>query len=155
MNPIKIEVQSILKISPKAICSIILDIKQWSEFEGYSIMPGIEKAEFEKRTEEIVGSRIKVHNKDGSSHIEEIIEWDVNRKVVLEFREFNSPLKNFATHFIEEWNFTISGNGTKINRSMKIFPKNLSCWIILKPISLMMKKALHKNLIQLGSDVST
>lgn len=150
MNPIKIEVQSIVKISAKEICSIILDTKQWSEFEGYSIIPGIEKAEFEKRTGEVVGSRIKVHNKDGSSHIEEIIEWDVNKKVVLKFLEFNSPLKNFATHFIEEWNFIVSGRENEIYRSMKMYPKNLPGWIFLKQISMLMKKALVKNLIQLS-----
>jgi hypothetical protein len=150
MNPIELEVHKNSTLSPKEICSIILDTSQWSKFEGYLFLPGIEKAEFEKRTDSVVGSKIKVHNKDGSTHIEEIIEWDENRKVAFKFQEFNSPLKNFATHFIEEWNFTILNSGTEIRRGMKMHPKNLLGLIILKPVSILMKKALKKNLEQLN-----
>jgi hypothetical protein len=146
MNPIKIEVKSLINLSPKEISSIILDTSKWKKFEGYSILPGIEKAEFEKRTDSVVGSKIKVHNKDGSTHIEEIIEWDVHRKVVLKFQEFNSPLKKFASHFMEEWYFTVSDSGTEIVRVMKMYPINITGLILLKPISLLMKKALKKNL---------
>ena len=152
MKPIEIQTYSLIKKSPQEICSYILDTNHWSKFEGYFFLPGIEKAEFEKRTEKIIGSSIKVHNRDGSSHVEEIIAWDVNRKVVLKFQEFNSPLKNFTTHFIEEWRFTVSGRETEIKRSMKMYPINLLGWIILKPISKLMKKALEKNLIQLNKD---
>jgi len=152
MNPIKIEVDSFVNLSPMDICSIILNTNEWNKFEGYSILPGIEKAEFEKRTDSIVGSRIKVTNRDGSTHIEEIIEWDENRKVAFKFQEFDSPLKNFASHFIEEWYFTVSGAGTTISRIMIMYPKNLYGSILLKPISLLMKKALKKNLAQLSKD---
>lgn len=150
MNPIKIKVHSIVDLLPKEICSIILDTSQWIKFEGYSFLPGIEKAKFEKRTAAIVGSRIKVHNKDGSTHIEEIIEWDENRKVVLKFQEFNSPLKKFASYFIEEWNFTVTDSGTEILRTIKMYPINLFGLILLKPISILMKKALKNNLEMLN-----
>ena len=150
MNPIKIEVNSLVDLSPKEICSIILDTSQWKKFEGYSILPGIKKAEFEKRTDTVLGSRIKVYNTDGSTHIEEIIDWDVNKKVVLKFQEFNSPLKYFASHFIEGWNFVASAHRTEIRRIVKIYPKNIFGFILLRPISLLMKKALVKNLEQLN-----
>jgi len=152
LNPIEITTNGFVNKTPNDICSILLDTNRWSEFEGYSILPGIEKAEFEKRTAEVVGSRIKTRNTDGSSHVEEIIEWDVNKKVVFKFQEFNSPLKNFATHFIEEWNFLAKDEGTEIERSMKMYPKHVMAWLILKPISILMKKALEKNLMQLSSD---
>jgi hypothetical protein len=155
LRPIEINTYRLVNKSPQVICSYIQDTDQWSKFEGYFILPGIDKADFEKRTEAVVGSRIKVRNKDGTSHIEEIIEWDENRKVVLRFQEFKSPLKNFAAHFFEEWKFAASEKGTKITRIMKMYPKNLLGWLILKPISLLMKKALEKNLIQLASDEST
>lgn len=150
MNPIKIEVNALVSLTPKEICSIILDTSQWKKFEGYFILPGIEKAEFENRTESIVGSRIKVANKDGSTHIEEIIEWDVNQEIAFKFQEFDSPLKKFTSHFIEEWYFTISGSGTKVSRIMIMYPKNKYGSILLKPISILMKKALKKNLEQLS-----
>jgi len=152
MNPIKIEVNTFINLSPRDICSIILDTNEWNKFEGYSFLPGIEKAEFEKQTDSVVGSRIKVTNKDGSTHVEEIIEWDENRKVAFKFQEFDSPLKNFASHFIEEWNFKTFNSRTEIRRGMKMYPKNLLGLIILQPISILMKRALEKNLEQLSRD---
>ena len=152
MNPIELTTNGFVNRTPNDICSILLDTNRWSEFEGYSILPGIEKAEFEKRTAEVVGSRIKVRNNDGSSHIEEIVEWDVNKKVVFKFQDFNSILKYFATHFIEEWNFVTKDEGTEIERNMKMYPKHVVGWLILKPVSKLMKKALEKNLMQFSSD---
>jgi len=152
MSPIKIEVNNFVNLSPVDICSRILDTNEWKNFEGYFFLPGIEKAEFEKRTDSLVGSRIKVTNKDGSTHIEEIIEWDENRKVAFRFQEFDSQLKKFTSHFIEEWYFTLSGSGTAISRIMIMYPKNNYGSILLKLISILMKKALKKNLEQLKQD---
>ena len=42
--------------------------------------------------------------------------------------------------------------GTEIERSMKMYPKHVMGWLILKPISILMKKALEKNLMQFSSD---
>ena len=126
----------------------ILDTERWSGFEGYSILPGIESAYFQVKTPEFVGSRIKVQNKDGSSHVEEIIEWDVANKIALRFQEFNSPLQNLATHFIETWEFRKSPNGTEASRIMTMYPKGLFGWLMLIPISKLMKKAFEKNLRQ-------
>jgi hypothetical protein len=150
MNPIKIKTFGKTKISSVEVCSIFLDTNRWTEFKGYSILPGIQSAQFEIQTPEIVGSRINVQNMDGTSHVEEIIEWDVNKKIALKFQDFNSPLKHFATHFIEEWNFSISNNSTEIIRSMKMYPKGFFGWLLLLPISRLMKKAFEKNAEELG-----
>ena len=76
MKSIEVKIVAHIKKSSQEICREILDTERWSEFKGYSILPGIEKAQFETKTPELVGSRIKVQNTDGSSHVEEIIEWD-------------------------------------------------------------------------------
>lgn len=147
MLPVKTRMKivgHIEKSSPE-ICAEILDTERWSEFEGYSILPGIKSAHFEVKTPEIVGSRIKVQNKDGSSHIEEIIEWDVTKRIALRFQEFNSPLQNLATHFIETWEFRKSPDGTEASRIMTMYPKGLLGWLMLIPISKLMKKAFEKN----------
>lgn len=149
MKPIEIIIFGSVQKTSQEICSIILDTNYWSEFKGYFILPGIRSAQFEIRTPSVVGSRIKVQNNDGSSHVEEIIEWNISNKVVLKFQEFDSPLKYFATHFIEVWNFSDSNNGTKIIRTMTLYHKGVIGWLILKPISQLMKKALEKNLTQL------
>jgi hypothetical protein len=148
MKPVEIKIVGRVQKSSSEICTEILDTERWSEFEGYSILPGIEKAHFEVKTPELVGSRIKVQNKDGSSHVEEIIEWDVDNRIVLRFQEFNSPLKNLATHFIETWEFRKSADGTEASRIMTMYPKGLPGWLMLIPISKLMKKAFEKNLQQ-------
>jgi len=89
-----------------------------------------------------------VHNNDGSSHVEEIIEWDVANRIALRFQEFNSPLKNLATHFVETWEFHTSSDGTEASRIMTMVPKGWLGWLMLIPISKLMKKAFEKNIRQ-------
>jgi hypothetical protein len=153
MKPIKVKITGQTPMSSREICSEFLDTESWSKFEGYSILPGIEKAYFETKTAALVGSRIKVHNKDGSTHMEEIIEWDVENRITLRFEGFQPPLQNFATHFIEMWEFRKSGDGTEVTRMMSLFPKGGFGWLMLLPISVLMKKSLEKNSIQMGTKI--
>ena len=148
MNPIVIKIHGHTQKSSQEICSTFLDTDRWPEFKGYSILPGIKNAVFELRTPILVGSRIKVQNTDGSSHIEEIIEWGVAKKVTLRFQEFDAPLQHLATHFIETWTFCQSTGGTEVTRTMVMYPKGILGWLMLFPISKLMKKAFEKNLIQ-------
>ncbi len=152
MKPIEIKIIGHTRRSPLEICSVFLDTDRWPEFTGYSILPGIKHARFEVKTPEIIGSRIKVQNTDGTSHVEEIIEWDVTSRMSMRFQEFDSPLKNLATHFIETWSFETSSEGTDITRSMTMYPKGVVGWLFLKPISGLMKKAFEKNSSQLSDD---
>jgi hypothetical protein len=151
MKPIEIKIVGHVQKSSSEICTEILDTERWSEFEGYSILPGIESAHFEVKTPEIVGSRIRVQNKDGSSHVEVIIEWDVANRIALRFQEFNSPLQNLATHFIEAWEFRKLPDGTEASRIMTMYPKGLLGWLILVPFSKLMKKAFERNVRQTSS----
>jgi hypothetical protein len=149
MKPVEVKIVGHIQKSSQEICKEILDTERWSEFKGYSILPGIKSAQFEVKTPEVVGSRIKVQNNDGSSHIEEIIEWDVANRIQLKFQEFNSPLKNLTTHFIETWEFRKSPtSGIEASRTMSMYPKGIFGWLMLIPISKLMKKAFEENLRQ-------
>lgn len=152
MKPIEIKIIGYTQKPFQEICLELLDTARWSEFEGYFILPGIESACFETKTPDMVGSRIKVQNKDGSSHVEEIIEWNVVNKVALRFQEFDSPLKHLATHFVETWRFRELDNRTEISRIMTMYPKGLIGWLMSVPISRLMKRALEKNLMQMGNE---
>ena len=154
MNPIKIVILARSEKTPQEICSEFLDTSRWPEFKGYSILPGIKSAEFEVKTPTMIGSRIKVQNTDGTSHVEEIIEWDPTQKIAMKFQEFSPPLKHLASHFIETWSFSTSGNKTEAARSMAMYPKNFVGWLVLKPISRLMKKAFEENSQQLGNKKS-
>ena len=74
MKPIIFSCKATLSLAPEDIARQILDLTKWPEFHGYGPIPGIKVAEFEVQTPGIVGSRIRVTNQDGSSHIEEIVE---------------------------------------------------------------------------------
>ena len=148
MKPIEIKIVGLIRKPSPEICQEILDTERWSEFKGYSILPGIKSAQFEVKTPQIIGSRIKVQNNDGSSHIEEIIDWDVSNGIALRFQEFDSPLRNLATHFIETWKFRASSDGTEASRIMTMYPKGVLGWLMLIPISRLMKKAFEENFRQ-------
>lgn len=152
IKPVEIKIVGHIKKSSSEICKEVLDTERWSEFKGYSILPGIKSACFELKTQEVVGSRIKVQNNDGSSHVEEIIEWDTANKIALRFQEFDSPLKNITTHFIETWEFRGAPNGTEAVRIMTLYPKGVLGRLILIPISKLMKKAFEENLRQQTMD---
>ena len=145
MAPIQIKITGHVKKSSQDICAEFLDTSRWSEFKGYGMLPGIKNASFETQTPNLIGSRIKVQNTDGSSHVEEIIEWDTARGIAMRFCDFSAPLSNLATHFIERWQFSESNGGTDIVRSMTMYPKGIAGQLMLIPISKMMKKALEQN----------
>jgi hypothetical protein len=151
MKPFKVKVAGFTRKSSQEICAEFLDTSRWSEFKGHAFLPGIKAAHFATKTPELVGSRIKVKNTDGSSHVEEIIEWDVLNRIALKFQEFDSPLRNLATHFIEMWEFHERADGTDVTRSMTMHPKGIIGWLMLIPISKLMKRAFEKHLSQMSA----
>lgn len=107
---------------PEEIAEQILDVSKWPDFRGYWPIPNIKSAEFETRPPNVVGSRIRVTNLDGSTHIEEIVEWQPTRRVQLEMGDFSKPLSRLATSFVETWDFERVGHETKVTRSFEINP---------------------------------
>src|SRR5262245_23730234 len=105
MKPITFTYQEILPLAPEDIIRQILDLTKLPDFHGYGPIPGIKRAEFEVRTPGIVGSRIRVTNLDGSSHVEEIVEWQPDHRIRLQMKEFSPPLSRLAIGFEETWEF--------------------------------------------------
>lgn len=154
MNPIEFEVKEIIKNSPQEICRKVLDVTTWSSFDGYGILPGIEKAEFEKQTEKITGSRIHVKNSDGTVHFEEVLEWKAGKKIVMKIHEFPTALSYLATHFIEEWNFEkLEKNKTLVRRKFQLFPTSFLTRPLLSQIATFIEKSIAKQLDELAKDM--
>ncbi len=146
MKPITFTCHETLPFAPEEIAEQILDVSKWPGFQGYGPLPGIRSAEFETRTPNVVGSRIRVTNRDGSSHIEEIVDWQPDRRVVLRLGEFSKPLSSLATHFIETWEFDRAGNDTKVARSFEMHAKSLVAKPTLWMISFFLKGAIARHL---------
>ena len=124
MKPITVACHQTLSMSPDEIAEQILDLTKWPDFSGYGPIPGIRSAEFETRTSIVVGSRIRVTNLDGSTHIEEIVEWQPDRRLGLQLGNFSKPLSYLATGFVEIWEFKRVGNETEVTRSLELNAKS-------------------------------
>src|SRR5260370_30150866 len=146
MKPITFTCEETLPLAPEAIARQLLDLSKWPDFHGYWPIPGIKDAEFEVQTPGIVGSRIRVTNRDGSSHVEEIVEWEPNHRLGLEMKEFSAPLSRLATRFEEMWEFQRTGNDTHITRSFRLHAKSILARLLLWMISFFLKRAIVRHL---------
>jgi hypothetical protein len=146
MKPITFTCEEALLLPPDDIARQILDLTRWPEFQGYGPIPGIKVAEFDVQMPSIVGTRIRVTNLDGSSHIEEIVKWQPGHRIRLEMKEFSPPLSRLATRIEETWEFKRTGNETYITRSFHLYAKSFLARLPLRVISFFLKRAVVRHL---------
>jgi hypothetical protein len=146
MNPITFSCEETLPLAPEDIARQILDLTKWPGFHGFGPITGIKVAVFEVQTPGIVGSRIRVMNQDGSSHIEEIVEWQPDHRLRLHMRDFSAPLSRLATEFEETWEFQRTANRTHVTRSFRLHARSALAWLLLWVISLFLKRAIARHL---------
>ena len=149
MQSIRFTCSQRLPLSSDEIAQRILDVANWSGFQGFGPLPGVRTAVFEVQTPQVVGSRIRVVNTDGSRHVEEIVEWDPQRRLQLVLSEFSPPLSRLATRFDETWELTPDGNGTRVERSMSLHPTSAWAKPVLWLISLLLRRAIARHLREL------
>jgi Polyketide cyclase / dehydrase and lipid transport len=152
MRPITFACEATLGFSPDEIARRILDLANWPDFKGYAMLPGIRSAEYEVKTPAVVGSRIRVTNSDGSSHVEEIVEWQPDQRVRLHMHDFSAPLSRLATSFEETWEFTRADNATRVTRSFELCPKSAFARPLLWVISTLLRKAVARHLREMASN---
>ncbi|MDX1664948.1 MAG: SRPBCC family protein [Candidatus Promineifilaceae bacterium] len=152
MRTVTFEVSRIVPQTPAAIAARIADTDSWSTFDGYGPLPGIERAEYETRTPEMAGSRIRVYNADGSNHVEAIEEWAPGERIVIRLGEFQAPLSRIASHFVEHWRFEECGapdGGTLVSRRFEMIPHSPLMLPALWLISRLMRGAVDRHMQRL------
>ena len=149
MKPIRFSCEDMLALPPEQIAGQILDLARWPSFQGCGVLPGIKAAEFEVRTPEVVGTRNRVTDTDGSSHVEQIVEWEPDRRLRLHMGEFPPPLSRLATGLDETWQFEPTGEGTRVIRSFELHPRSGATRPLLWLISLLLKRAIARHLRQM------
>lgn len=149
MKPITFSCEATLADPPERIAGQILDLTKWPEFLGYGPLPGIRAAEFEARTPEVVGTRIRVTDTDGTTHVEEVIQWEPERRIRLRMGEFSPPLSRLATGFDETWRFERRGEVTGVVRSFDLHPRSVAARPLLWLISILLKQAVARHLRQM------
>lgn len=154
-RPVRISCEATLARPPEWVASQILDLSRWPEFDGYGPLPGIREAEFEIRTPDVIGTRVRVANRDGSTHVEEIVEWEPTRRLRLHMHEFSPPVSRLATAFDETWEFEQEGDRTHVVRSLELHAKSALTRPILWLISFLLKRAIARHLKQMaGSEAA-
>lgn len=149
MRPIEFSCTDTLALPGADIAGRILDLANWTDFKGYGVLPGIQAAVYEVRTPGVVGSRIRVTNTDGSSHVEEIIRWEPGHAVRLRMNEFSAPLSRLATEFHESWAVERVDGRTRVTRSFELYPRSRVARPVLWLISLLLKRAVARHLRQM------
>jgi len=151
MRPITFTCEETVSITPGDILRQILDPACWPDFKGLGVIPGIRAAHLEVQTPEIVGTRFRVTNTDGSSFVEEIIEWQPDRRLKTRLWDFSAPLSHLATHFEETWEFESVGDKTRVTRFFQLHAKSALTRPLLWVISLFLKRAIARNLRQMSA----
>jgi len=146
MKPITFACQETVALAPEEIAEQILDATKWSSFRGYRPIPGIRSAEFKSRTRNTAGSRIRVTNQDGSSHVEQIVGWQPDRRLRLEMKDFSPPLSRWATRFVETWDFERAGAGTRVVRTLELYARRRATRPLFCVIALLLKRAVARHL---------
>lgn len=144
--PIQFSVQTYLPLTSREIAAKMLDVSEWADFPGYGPLPGVRSAEFETKTPQIVGSRIRVVNRDGSRHVEEILKWEPEQRIQMRLSEFSAPLSAVAECFVETWEFEQAECGTNVVRSFELFPKSIWAMPALWALAPLLKRAIAKHL---------
>ena len=151
MTPVTFQCQADLEVSPQTIAAQILEVANWSSFQGYGVLPGVREAVFETRTDAVIGSRIRVVNTDGSTHVEEITVWDPEYRLALRMADFSRPLSGLATHFDELWEFERGATATRVTRTFALHPRSYIGKVALWAISFLLRKAINRQLEHMGS----
>jgi hypothetical protein len=146
MKPIAFQSSRYIPYNAEEIAAEIADLSRWPEFDGYGSLPGIASAAYEGHTGPMAGARIRVHNTDGSSHVETVEIWQPPQRIVMRLHEFTPPLSRIASHFVEEWRFEEAGNGTGVTRQLQLYPRSALARPVLWLISLLMRRAIGRHL---------
>lgn len=149
MKPITFSCAETLPLAPEEVAGQILDLANWPGFTGYGPLPGIKAAAFEARTPGVVGTRIRVTNTDGFSHVEEVVEWESDRRLRLEMMDFSPPLSRLAARFEETWEFECGTHGTRAVRSFALHPTSSFARPVLWLISFLLRRAVARHLRQM------
>lgn len=151
--PVRTTCSATLVVTPGAIASTLLDLDQWPSFTGYGPLPGIRSARFLARTPGVVGSRIAVVNTDGSTHTEEILEWDPERAIRLRLGGFSRPLRWFADHFDEAWAIEPHADGTTtVVRTFELHPRGWWGVPVLWVVRPLLRRAVMRSMAAFQTD---
>ncbi len=132
-------------VDAEEICEGIFDVENWTSFEGYGPLPGVNRATMTLPDGNRVGTVFSVENLDGSSHKEIVEACDPEVALTLRMYDFSPPLSRIATHIVEKWDFGRIRTKRQIRREFELYPKSFFWFFPLWVISLLLRRAVSRH----------
>lgn len=153
MEPIRFTCEAELCRKSRAeVFEGFLELESWDSFTGYGFLPGIKRAVFDVKIDQVAGSIIGVENTDGSKHKEKILTWIPHELIEVKFMELPSPLSVLATHFVERWEFFNREGSERVRRIFFLYPRNWITRPFLQVIAIFLEKAISGHLQVIARD---
>jgi hypothetical protein len=151
MRPITFSCEQRLPLAAEEIARQVLDLAKWPDFHGCGPIPGIKSAVFEVQPPEVVGTRIRVTNVDGS------VTWKKSssgsRSGAWCYTSSSSLRRCHAWRpgMEETWEFRAVAGGTHVTRSFAMHPQSAMKRMPLWAISFLLKRAIARHLRELSA----
>lgn len=142
MKPIVLILESDVQVAALDFCEQLLDLKKWPHVKGNGVLPGMQKAEFRKRTKNIVGTQVLVTNTDGSTYVETVEAWEPAARIELRTDAFSNVLRYLARYFIDTYECTAIEGGTHVKRTIQLVPVNIGGKLFLWYMARQLRKSL-------------
>lgn len=105
-----------LPLGPEPAFDFLLSPKAFELFTGWGPIPGVLRLDWEQGSSAEEGSVGRVHNSDGSTHRERVLEVARPRRYVVAIDEFSSAFRLLTEGATESWELTPTEAGTRIDR---------------------------------------
>ncbi len=127
------------------ILSRIFDPGEWSSFTGWGMIPGVARVQVSNASPDRVGTVFSVENTDGSTHRETVVEYEPERRLVMEMEGFSEPLSRIAIRFVETWELAETPGGTRVQRTFVLYPATGLGAVVLRVIALFLRQAVKRH----------
>ncbi len=106
-----------LPLGQEEAFDFLLSPKAYELFTGWGPIPGVLRLDWERGSSAEEGSVGRVHNSDGSTHRERVLEVAQPRRYVVAIDEFSSVFRFLTAGATESWDLTPTDVGTRVDRS--------------------------------------
>lgn len=114
-------------------------------FRGFGMIPGIARVEPGAHLR-AVGVEDVVHNDDGTSHRERVVEHAPCAAYALRIGPFDAPMRHLVTYLDERWEFAPEGSGTRVRRTFRFTSRGpLASLVVRLVVAPQMRIAMRRN----------
>lgn len=130
---------------PDDVFALVASVEGMRLFEGYGMIPGIARVE-PSTAARGVGTEDVVHNTDGTTHPERVVEHEPPRIYAVAIGPFEPPFGRLVRGIAERWELDEEGAATRVRRRFTFTPRGGVGALVLKLIVLpQFRRAVRRN----------